>query len=251
MSLLPKKGLLRTRIGDLNADLDFGDPHERMAALGLFQTEVLQSILTHLQPGDCFCDCGAHVGIFSLVAATHLGKGGQVYAFEPSPPTYERLATNIRHTNGFPCRVEAFPVALGASEAVMDMYVSSQHGWSTLDQQATKVQLDRGAQIAQVAKVPVDTLDNFFMGPIKRRFPQVIKIDVEGWEEQVLSGASTLLRAHPPRAIIIEKNDYILAETGKSFGVIDDFMISLGYSTSKSASSLDVVYVRATELRHS
>lgn len=49
-----------------------------------------------LRPGDIFIDIGANIGYFSVLAARLVGPTGRVFAFEPVPPTVERLRHNIK-----------------------------------------------------------------------------------------------------------------------------------------------------------
>src|SRR5215471_19195745 len=65
-----------------------------------------------LEPGDVFVDGGAHVGLFTLVAARRVGPGGRVIAFEPSPANRQRLLDNVA-LNGF-TQVDVRPEALAA-----------------------------------------------------------------------------------------------------------------------------------------
>lgn len=239
---LPQQGLYLTRIGKLWTELDYSDRMDRRSALGLLGRDIAEGSIAHLDPGDCFCDCGAHIGIVSLWVASYLGEGGLVYAFEPSPPTFQRLQRNFALSQGSPCKLEAYPYALGEQSGTAEMCVSSQHGWSTLSRSALTASQTLGAKLTQVASVPVCTLDDFFLGTPGRRLPQAIKIDVEGWEENVLRGATRLLAQAPPRIILIEKNDDILQAMGCRFDPIDRILRNAGYRLAQELTNLDLLY---------
>jgi FkbM family methyltransferase len=241
-ALLPRQGTYLSKAGKYPIELDFSDRYERLAALGVFASTTVKDIISNLKPGECFCDCGAHIGVVSLMVASYLGDGGQVYAFEPAPSTFRRLETSFSLTNSGKCKLEAFPVAVGAQSGKATIHVSSQHGWSTLSEEAVSVSIEMGASVTQVEEVPVQTLDDFFFGPKNRRFPQAIKIDVEGWEEHVLIGARRLLEENPPRIILIEKNDRILATMGRDFRSVHEFLLGYGYANIESFSTEDELY---------
>ncbi len=240
--ILPRHGMLLAEVGEHKIQLDFNDRLERLAALGAFGSATIQDLIRNLQPGECFCDCGAHIGIVSLMVGSYLGKTGQVYAFEPSPTTFKRLKTNFSLTASGGCKLEAFPIAVGSRIGEARMHVSSQHGWSTLSSEAVSVCIEMGAHVTEVTEVPMQTLDDFFLGTTTRRLPQAIKIDVEGWEQQVLLGARRLLKENPPRIILIEKNDKILASMGRDFMSLHEFLLKYGYRKDQSFSPEDELY---------
>ena len=73
--------------------------------------DTFEFIRNFLRPGMVFFDCGAHIGIFSILASLSVGNTGKVYAFEPTPVTYKRLLGNIRIND---CHnINAFSLALG------------------------------------------------------------------------------------------------------------------------------------------
>src|SRR6185436_20517401 len=50
-----------------------------------YEPEVFEFLVRALRAGDTFVDVGAHVGYFSLLAASLVGHGGHVFSFEPNP----------------------------------------------------------------------------------------------------------------------------------------------------------------------
>jgi len=147
--------------------------------------------LRYLLPTDTFVDVGANVGIYSLLAAGAVPQG-QVLAFEPNPITAERMRTNLglnRLTN----------VMLHTSA------VGSKAGTATLT-----AKLGPGDHIAlgqlsggDTISVPMTTLD----AAVERTAPvSLVKIDVEGFEVEVLRGATDLLQRDDAPAWIMEVN---------------------------------------------
>ena len=119
------------------------------------------------QRGEVFVDVGAYIGAYTLRAAKN---GCVVYSFEPNPNSFKILSMNVKD-NGFN-NVELFNVAVGDHEG--EVYI-------TLDLDTTKVS-DRGYKVKMI------TLDS-----LKLRRVDWLKIDVEGFEKEVLMGAQSTL----------------------------------------------------------
>ena len=142
-----------------------------------------------LQGKDLFVDIGANCGLYSLIAAK---AGVPVLAVEPNRLNYLRLKQNIDH-NGF-ANIQPHALALSDKPGRAALYGGGE-GASLLRNWG-------GMTNTYAQEVEVDTLDNLLasrsgLGDI------LIKIDVEGHEPAVLSGARGLLaRAKAPTWII-------------------------------------------------
>lgn len=141
--------------------------------------------------GKVILDCGTHIGMFSLLAA-HLGAK-KVYSFEPMPKTYQLLKRNIDQ-NGF-----------------SDIIIPINKGVGVMDGKATlhyNSEADTGAGFVLTPedpnsiKVDVVRIDTMFEGREKLGFlPEkvgFIKMDVEGWEEEALKGATKTIQKYKP-----------------------------------------------------
>src|SRR5260370_17057208 len=62
---------------------------------GDYEAPVEQVLLPNLRPGTVFYDVGAHIGVFSLIAARNLGVQGSVFAFEPDPSNVRRIKEHV------------------------------------------------------------------------------------------------------------------------------------------------------------
>lgn len=140
-----------------------------------------------------FVDCGANSGQYSLKAAnTNVFK--QVISFEPCGKSYQRLEMNVS-INKLSSIIKTFPFALGESE-----YTASLS--SSLDQEnyiVLKSDKINNSEIIQVKR-----LDSFSE---LSGCHLVIKIDVEGFEENVLNGATKLFEGNMVLLVIMECND--------------------------------------------
>lgn len=139
-------------------------------------------------------DAGAHIGYYSLLFA-HLARKGRVYAFEASPVTLEKMLINFGH-NGAPWRIEPICMALGDTVGVDMEEALSFSGQGT-------------QQMQTIFTEPFDftTIDRFCS---KRRLARLdlIKIDVDGWDLEVLYGARKAINGYRP-AIVVEVGDML------------------------------------------
>ena len=145
---------------------------------GAYEVGTLAVMKQCLRPGDTFVDIGSNIG-FMLV-----GKTGSVYSLEPSPSTFLLLEDNIglnRSTN-----IKAINVAVGSKRGTARLYEDNQ---SSGDSTLVEPRVDQRNGTA----VSVEALDDIATGS-KVPSPRMIKIDVEGWELEVLRGAQNLLR---------------------------------------------------------
>lgn len=161
-----------------------------------------------LGPGKIAFDIGANVGCYSMLFGQWVGEGGKVFAFEPSPATFEGLEQHIT-LNRLGAVVRTVQAAVSDSSATADFLM--------LDNQGTS-RLASGSGTAgpgQVVRVPTVTVDEF----CEREdvSPDLIKVDVEGFELSVLQGArETIRRAGERLSLFVEMHPTIWAEMGMS-----------------------------------
>ena len=159
-----------------------------------YNLEELDFLRAHTPEGGVFVDVGANVGTYAMVLASHVGTGGKVIAIEPHPVTHARLAFN-RAASGF-AQASLVAAAAGASDGELmietdgDNLGASHIVTGQLSGNAIRVPSLRLQRILDDAKVShVDAL----------------KIDVEGYEDRVLTG---FFKDAPPslwpRAVVIE-----------------------------------------------
>jgi FkbM family methyltransferase len=160
---------------------------------GFWDRDVSEALKATLRPSDVFYDVGGNIGYFSLLAAS-LGVRN-IVAFEPLERLAGRAGENAA-LNGFGDIVRVVPLGLG------DVRGAAQYepgpDWNC---GAGRVRPASGA--GEGVTIPLTTLDEYLAetgGPP----PTVMKIDVEGFEANVLRGASKLLAERPPRVIVFE-----------------------------------------------
>ncbi|MEP9354262.1 FkbM family methyltransferase [Xanthobacter sp. KR7-65] len=143
-----------------------------------------------VQPGDTVCDIGANRGLFTYWL---LKAGAQVLAFEPNP----RLARVLRLR--FPAEIAAgrlrlFETALGSGSGEALLHIP--HDMSPLATIDGNLAHDMGGPVERV-RVALTRLDAAVDSAVS-----FIKLDVEGYETEVLDGAASILRTSRPTLLV-------------------------------------------------
>ncbi|MCB9433791.1 MAG: FkbM family methyltransferase [Ardenticatenaceae bacterium] len=168
-------------------------------------------------------DIGAHTGAFSLTMA-QVRNVQCVYAFEPLKVNYEQLVIN---TTKFP-QIGCFNVALGRTTQQALFYQSEFRAASSLlpMTELHKAQFPYSANIS-VTEVQVVSLDEF-VKTNDLKVPDLIKIDVQGYEGNVLRGGQeTIMNA---KYCVIEMNFQQLYEHSALFADVYDLMHEMGFT---------------------
>ena len=195
----------------------------------LYESETSQFLGAVLGPGDAFIDVGAHVGYFSMLAAALVGPTGRVISFEPDTSNYAHLLEHVEKNSAG--QVLPVPLAVGATPSVAEFFVNDDNdGGHGLWEVGTHPFNARSRETRRTRKVFLTTLDDF-VGSIGSRRVKAIKIDAEGSEVAVLSGARTLLESHEVPFVVAEINRFALTAMGTSEATLRGMMTQLGYET--------------------
>jgi FkbM family methyltransferase len=185
-----------------------------------YNIEELDFLRAHTRVGGVFVDVGANVGTYAMVLAHHIGSSGTVIAIEPHPATQARLAFN-RAASGF---TQVILVAAAAGSSDGELMIETDGG------NLGASHIVSGEPKGNTIKVPSLRLRRI-LGDAGVSHVDALKIDVEGYEDRVLTG---FFREAPqalwPRAVVIEhlsRNEWLddciadmrtrgYAETGKT-----------------------------------
>jgi len=148
-----------------------------------------------LRPGDLMIDVGGNYGLITMLAAGLVGPSGEVHVFEPQ----EDLVSMIHDScaaNGYQ-NVRVHPYGLSDADAEVRMTIPpTNRGMATVAREL------RGHHTTVVLK----QADRYLDHALGARRPRLVKIDVEGHEAQVLSGASSWLARVQPEVLVFEHN---------------------------------------------
>ncbi|CAN5606996.1 hypothetical protein BH23BAC4_BH23BAC4_17900 [soil metagenome] len=157
--------------------------------------------------GDVVLECGGHHGEMSSFFARWVGPSGKVIVFDPSPQNCRIIEENFRQNGAHNGHVHE--AAVGARDGSLDMTLES------------------NARIAEHAaatrRVQVTHLDAWI-----EHSPTFLKIDVEGFETEVLKGARAVLETRPKLAIELHPN--VLPRFGSSTAEVVNLLSPYNYN---------------------
>jgi FkbM family methyltransferase len=170
------------------------DPrYEAPYAAGLYEAALLKFLAAHLKRGDVLYDVGGHIGFVSLVGARFVGLEGRVFAFEADPENASRIRGHAQ-TNELP-QVEVVPAAVWSECKTLSFQRAAASSSRNTGAVAGGTE---SASPEGMIVVEAVTLDRF---ALDHRPPTVVKIDVEGAEEEVLKGAESVFLTGKPLLI--------------------------------------------------
>jgi len=168
----------------------------------VYEPDVWRHLMQCVQPGDVVADVGAYVGLYTLALGQRVRPGGKVIAFEPDPISFEGLRHHVA-LNGLADTVELCQAVVGCEDDVVAFAAGrgSESRVATIDGVSAERLVVRVVRLDSV--LGAGRLD-------------VLKIDVEGYEELMLQGARGLLSdpLRRPRAIYIEVHPYAWSGPG-------------------------------------
>ncbi len=186
----------------------------------------------NVKAGDTIFDIGAHIGLFSTIAARLAGNAGRVISFEPSSETFKLLNETIR-INGLSKNIFPRHAAVGDRSGKVTFFVSPIRGDNS--NSIVSYKNDRELIPVEVDLVSVDDLVKADPG-IR---PSFMKIDVEGAELDALRGASfTMLNIKP--LIILAIHPEPIKEKGDSIETIYHFIKTHGYRATLNGKAVGV-----------
>jgi|GEM_PF-1340593 len=186
---------VRSRADFLNVSRCFG-------SAGRHEEQMLKPLLARLQPGHVGYDIGASVGMYSIFMAKRVEGKGRVVAFEPAGESYRILQKNIVLNNTH--NIIALPCALGAGRTRKTLYA---HRHISIGAHSVIPQKNARA-IQELTIVAADEI----IEQKKLPLPHAVKIDVEGYEYEVLQGMRTTLRCPQCTMLCCEVHPRVLSE---------------------------------------
>jgi len=172
--------------------------------LGIHELIVSEVLWRLIDPGETVADVGANCGYFTSLMVARVGKRGVVWAIEPHPEMRQRLIKNIGSWRG---RIAEKNVAVCES-ALSDLdgfaHLCQPPGFE-INTGTAYIRDTPSSQIEETSlRVELRRLDTLFA---QNNAPAVLKLDVEGHEMRVLSGAGELLSRDGIRDILLEEHN--------------------------------------------
>jgi FkbM family methyltransferase len=162
-------------------------------AMGAYERRKTALIRRLLREGMTFVDVGANKGDFTLLAGKLVGATGRVISIEPEPENYSYLCRSIE-LSGYR-NVKTFALALSDSEGSAKLRLAPTSGGHTLASEQkignNTIPVETTTLDSLLARCGIDKVD-------------VIKIDVQGWELQVLRGAHRTLDSNSAAVLLLD-----------------------------------------------
>ena len=211
---LPSTLRVETAAGSIYVRTDDFYVRTALVRSGAYSPSEVALLSSLLRPGDVAADIGAHIGMITLPLARRVGESGAVHAFEPQRTLFQLLCTNLV-TNDIE-NVHAHWAAVGARAAVITL------GSSPIESRNLG---ERGVLLARTKGA--ETVDLVALDDFRFTRMDLIKIDVEGFEFEVLDGAPATLGLQP--MIYVENQFYLGLEQKANSAKLLARLMGLGY----------------------
>lgn len=209
--LVKVRGFFDTKINDdisYNLRTDIGDI---LYFKGVFEQDELNICKKFINENSTILDIGANIGVHTIFFS-NIAVQGLVFSIEPQKSVFAILLENTKILKN----VVTLNIAVSNSLGLEDFYVAKDDAYSSLKNTKRKA-LKR---VDKVVTVPLDTLMNAF-GKI-----DLVKIDVEGFETEVVKSMSLIIEKYRPIFFI---EIYEGTNSNRSSKETIDFLTSKGY----------------------
>lgn len=178
------------------------------------ELRLTRYIIQTLKPGQTALDVGAHVGFYTLLMSHCVGQTGRVVAFEPSQSTIRYLRDNTQNAP----QVTVVQAAIGVDDSMAVFYE-----YDTQYSEYNSTHHTHDIPVRHQREIEMRSLDAYCEE--HRLRPELIKIDVEGGEAAVISGAGRILDEFDMDIVLEFRHD----NYEKMYSGLVDQMDSLGY----------------------
>jgi FkbM family methyltransferase len=219
----PDKGIFKRR--GIVYDLDLSEGIDLAIYLGgMFERRTAIALERLVEPAALVLDIGANIGAHTLTLAKLVGPNGGVMAFEPTDYAFRKLRRNLDLNPTLASRVQTLHCFLtGDDQASVPSAIYS--SWPlTSGSELHPKHLGREMQTEQAQARSLDSVLSEHAG----RRVQLVKLDVDGYECDVLRGATAMLRDARP-VFVMELAPYSLEERGASLDELLSYFIPNGY----------------------
>jgi FkbM family methyltransferase len=205
---------------DLSQGIDFA-----IYLNNIYERQTKAALRKLVSPASLVLDIGANIGAHTLHLAQLVGSAGRVLAFEPTDFAFRKLRRNLDLNPSLASRVEAIHCFLTANdEAQVPNAIYS--SWP-LAKEAGLHAKHLGREM-RTESARARSLDSLLSERADRKV-QLVKLDVDGFECDVLRGATAMLRDTRP-IFVMELSPYVLEERGTSLDELLSYFVPNGYA---------------------
>jgi FkbM family methyltransferase len=205
-------------------DLDLSQGIDFAIYLAMFERQTKIALKRLVKPSSVVLDIGANIGVHTMLLAELVGPSGRVLSFEPTDYAVKKSRRNLDLNSRLAERVTLFHCFLAAKDGG-DVPESIYSSWPLTESEGLHNKHLGLAMPTNAA--PARSIDGI-LAEIDGPSVQLVKIDVDGFECEVLRGATALLRDSRP-IFLMELSPYVLGEHGSSLEELLSFFVPNGY----------------------
>jgi FkbM family methyltransferase len=211
--------------GGATFQLDLAEGIDLAIYLGdIFERNTKRALRDLVKAGDAVLDIGANIGAHTLHLAGLVGPAGRVLAFEPTDFAFRKLQKNIELNPSLAGRITAYNCFLAAADdaALPGSIYSS---WPLVPE--IELHAKHLGQAMSTRNASTRSLDSI-LAEAGNPAIRLVKLDVDGFECEILRGAVKLVRDQKP-IFVMELAPYVLVERGASLSELISFLTSNDY----------------------
>ncbi|BAQ66452.1 FkbM family methyltransferase [Geminocystis sp. NIES-3709] len=181
----------------------------------IYEPDVWHHLMNNIKVGDKVVDVGSYIGLYAIAIGKRVGTHGKVFAFEPDPINFQSLKSHIS-LNLVEDIVEPINMAVADKQSIVN-FQSGRNSQSSIQETYS----------SETISVHCVSLDEYFQEPKV----DIVKIDVEGYEEKVLEGCHQILsnKHQSPRLIYIEVHPFAWEKVGTSWNTLLNLLSKYDY----------------------
>ena len=209
--------------------------------IGEFERHKHRALDFFLREGDAYIDIGGNKGEFAIHAALVVGERGRVVLFEPEPENCKWIRKSIQKSNVH--NIDVVEGAVGSEDGSSNLFIGEKSGWHSLVKCEQNLRKD-------TISVKVRQLDKYLEEhPLANL--KAIKIDVEGFEKEVLLGAHKTLGTNDDLVLFIDVHPHFGVKHDEIYDILEKYGFSLfkelypfDRPIDRSASPLEILAVK-------
>ena len=218
------------KVGPATLHLDPADPVVSGAlTLRVYEPSEQALFAKYLHGDMTLVDIGANLGLYTAVSMHHLDAGGRIVAFEPHPITYEFLQKSVaaNRANGRACpRVDTFKLAATPEPNTQELRLNPENRGDNRTYHGTYQGKKEEWDSMSVQGRPVDDV----MAELGIEQVNFVKIDIQGYEQQAISGFQKTLARSQNVILLSEFWPKGLKEAGGSASEYLQMLTNLGFT---------------------
>jgi len=187
----------------------------------IYEKASVDAVAARVKAGQTFVNIGAHIGYFTLILAKIVGKSGFGYSFEPNPSNFDLLKENV-HLNGYEKNIQLEPLAVGSRSGKANLHLNDRGNqgdhrtWGDPD------------HLREIISIDMVSLDNYFKNLYKNI--DFLKMDVQGYEAEVLNGAKDIFSQNKQLKILMEYWPWGIKKCGSNPIEMLENLFEIGFS---------------------